>query len=33
MNVFMFLVIIKLGGDGIYMKKGNYICYDSDICN
>lgn len=30
LNVLFFFFIMKVGFDGMYMKKGNYICYDSD---
>ncbi|MGM0218910.1 FusB/FusC family EF-G-binding protein [Enterococcus sp. AZ126] len=32
-EVSMFLSKVKESGDGMYTKRGNYICYDSEVCN
>ncbi|WP_348921448.1 FusB/FusC family EF-G-binding protein [Enterococcus rotai] len=32
-EVTMFLSKVKESGDGMYTKRGNYICYDSEKCN
>lgn len=32
-EVAMFLSKVKESGDGMYTKRGNYICYDSEKCN
>ncbi|WP_258379421.1 hypothetical protein [Enterococcus plantarum] len=29
----MSLSKVKESGDGMYTKRGNYICYDSEKCN
>lgn len=32
-EVSLFMSKVKESGDGMYTKRGNYICYDSDKCN
>lgn len=32
-EVSLFMSKVKESGDGLYTKRGNYICYDSDKCN
>lgn len=32
-KVSLFMAKTKSSGDGIYTTNGNYICYDSDVCN
>ncbi|WP_270998170.1 FusB/FusC family EF-G-binding protein [Listeria seeligeri] len=32
-KVSLFMAKTKASGDGIYTTNGNYICYDSDVCN
>jgi hypothetical protein len=32
-EVALFMSKVKESGDGMYTKRGNYICYDSDRCN
>lgn len=32
-EVSLFMSKVKESGDGLYTKRGNYICYDSDTCN